>query len=72
MKIIMTETRQGSENGIIIKTYYSGETYDIGKELYDSFKKMKCCKDFAEIEEKKIDDSPKNKMIKPDKNKDTK
>ncbi len=74
MKIIMTETKQGSENGIVVKTYYKSETYNIGQELYNSFKKMKCCKDFVEVEQfeepkqKKIEVSE-NKMVKSKENK---
>jgi len=70
-KIIMLETKQGSENGISVNVYEKDKVYIIGDELYNVFKKEKWCKDFddEEIKEKKINNAPENKMVKEYKNK---
>jgi hypothetical protein len=64
MKIQMLETKQGSLDGIFVKTFHKDQVYDIPDRLYESFKKMKCCKEITDEEEidKSLDSAPSNKM----------
>lgn len=33
MKITMTQTRRGSEDGFTVKRFYEGETYEVGESM---------------------------------------
>lgn len=48
--IKMTETLKACDNGFTVKEFVDGETYVIGKSLYNSFKNMGACE---LVEEKK-------------------
>ncbi len=48
MKIKMTKTKQGSNNGISVSTYKKGCEYDIGEDLASVFVKDLCCAEYVE------------------------
>jgi hypothetical protein len=61
----MLETKQGSLDGVFVKTFHKDQIYDIPDRLYDSFKKMKWCKEITDEEEqmdKSLDSAPSNRM----------
>jgi hypothetical protein len=67
MKIVMLETKQGSEDGFTVRTYYKDESYEIRENLYNIFKSNKWCKDFVEVE--KFEEPIKSKKIEVPENK---
>lgn len=60
-KIKMLKTMNGSQNGILVETFFKGKEYLISKKLADIFvRQLNAAK--YEAEEKAIDCAPKNKM----------
>lgn len=48
MRITMTKTVSGSEDGIRVKRYMAGHTYDVGRDLGQAFIKSECAKSASE------------------------
>lgn len=75
MRVIMTKSRRGSENGITVQLYRQGETYELGDSLANAFMKSKCARPAPEPapkpdDPKKPDGGDDNKGGKgPDENK---
>lgn len=44
MRIIMTKSRRGSEDGITVRLYAEGQAYDLGEALAQSFIGSKCAR----------------------------
>lgn len=48
MRVIMTKSMPGSEDGIHITRYEAGEEYDMGEALAQAFIKSKCARPLPE------------------------
>lgn len=63
-KVKMRYSKTGSEDGILIKRYASGEIYDLNTELAESFVHgSKCADYYTEKVEAPIIKAPENKII---------
>ena len=56
MRVIMTKSMPGSEDGIRVQRYDEGETYEMGQALATSFLNSKCAKPAPKPEPQKEPD----------------
>ncbi len=49
MRVVMTKSMPGSEDGVHVQRYQEGETYDLGEALARSFVGSKCARPAPEL-----------------------